>query len=87
MKIFLRLISVLFLCGVLNNSTQAQNQQLIDSLLNVLKTAKEDTGKVKCIYRLGQEMINYNPDTSIILSNQALTLAKKLSWKKASPVL
>jgi two-component system, NarL family, sensor histidine kinase UhpB len=82
MKKFLRFCSVLFLCGVLFNSAQAQNQQMIDSLLNVLKTVKEDTGKVKCIYLLGQEMIDYNPDTSIILSNQALTLAKKINWKK-----
>ncbi len=82
MKNILRLISGLFLCGVLFNSAQAQNQQKIDSLLNVLKTAKEDTGKVNQLNMLGWELMNSNPDTSTLLSTQALQLAEKKQWKK-----
>lgn len=82
MKYFLRLISLLFLCGVLFNSVQAQNQQKIDSLLNVLKTAKEDTNKVNRLNAIGWELMNINPDTSILLSTQALQLAEKNQWKK-----
>ena len=87
MKNFLRLISVLFLCGVLFNSAQGQNQQKIDSLLNLLKTAKEDTNKVIYLNDLGDEMVYSDPDTAIILGNQALSLAEKSGDKKASPIL
>jgi signal transduction histidine kinase len=82
MKNFLRLISVLLLCGVLFNSAQAQKQQKIDSLLNVLKTAKEDTNKVNHLYNLGRELLYSNPDTSMILGNQALSLSEKATSKK-----
>ena len=82
MKNFLRLISVLFLCGVLFNSAQGQNQQKIDSLLNLLKTAKEDTNKVIYLNDLSGEMVYSDPDTAIILGNQALSLAEKSGDKK-----
>ena len=82
MKKNLRLISLLFLCGVLFNSALAQNQQAIDSLLNVLKTAKEDTNKVNLLHNLGWELMYSNTDTAIILGNQALSLAEKSKWKK-----
>ena len=82
MKKNLRFISVLFLCGVLFNSALAQNQQAIDSLLNVLKTAKEDTNKVNLLHNLGWELMYSNTDTAIILGNQALALAEKSKWKK-----
>ncbi len=82
MKNFLCLISILFLFGVLFNSAQAQNQQKVDSLLNVLKTAKEDTNKVNQLNALGWELMNINPDTSTLLSTQALQLAEKKQWKK-----
>ncbi len=82
MKSFLRIISVLFLCGGLFNFAQAQNQQKIDSLLNVFKTAKDDTSKVNYLNELGRELIYSNLDTAIILGNQALSLAEKLEWKR-----
>jgi len=82
MKNFLRLLFVLFLFGVLFNSAQAQNQQKIESLLNVLKTAKEDTSKVNHLNDLGKILMNNNPDTAIIIGEQALSLSKKLQWKK-----
>ena len=61
----------------------AQNpQHKIDSLLQVLKTAKEDTSKVNTLIALGWELRNSNPDTSIILANQALSLSEKARSKK-----
>src|SRR5689334_25207145 len=63
-------------------STQAQNQNKIDSLLNVLKGAKEDTNKVNTLNDLGLELTNNNIDTSIILANQALSLSKNAKSKK-----
>ncbi|MBK6698944.1 MAG: tetratricopeptide repeat protein [Saprospiraceae bacterium] len=82
MKNFLRLISVLLLCGVLFNAAQAQKQQKIDSLMNLLKTAKEDTNKVNHLYNLGRELMYSNPDTAMILGNQALSLSEKATSKK-----
>lgn len=62
--------------------SSAQNQNTIDSLVNVLKTAKEDTSKVNAFNTLGRELINSNPDTAIALANQALLLSKKAGSKK-----
>lgn len=50
----------------------------VDSLLSFLKTDKEDTNKVNHLNTLGWELKNSNPDTSIILSNQALVLLNSL---------
>src|SRR5688572_5413230 len=72
--------SILF--SVLFISTQAQNQHKIDSLLNVLKTAKVDTAKANTLNVLGGELINVNSDTSIILATQALSLSEKTISKK-----
>ena len=58
--------------------TSAQNEK-IDSLLQVLKTAKEDTNKVNALNKLGAELKQSNPDTAIILSQQALQLSEKIA--------
>lgn len=60
----------------------AQHQQKIDSLLQVLSTAKEDTTKVNTLIALGTALSYSNPDTSIILANQALSLSEKAKSKK-----
>ena len=59
-----------------------QSQNKIDSLLSVLKGAHEDTGKVIILNALARALSSRNPDTSIILATQALTLAKKVTCKK-----
>jgi two-component system sensor histidine kinase UhpB len=84
MKIFLRLLFVLLLCGVLFNSAHAQNQLKVDSLLNLLKTAKEDTSKFNCLNDLAWRLMQSNPDTAIILGSQALSLSQKLKWKRGT---
>ncbi len=73
--------AVVFTAACLQICT-AQNQNMVDSLLNDLKRAKEDTGKVNTLNALGDEMLYINPDTSIIFANQALTLSEKLKSKK-----
>ena len=60
----------------------AQNQRIMDSLLHVLKTTKEDTNKVNALNSLGIALIGSNPDTSIILGKQALSLSEKVVSKK-----
>ncbi|HWY11834.1 MAG TPA: tetratricopeptide repeat protein [Bacteroidia bacterium] len=66
-------------------SVFAQNK-IIDSLLSQLKKDNEDTNKVKHLNALGWQMMYSNPDTSIALSNLALSLAEKLRWKKAKAI-
>ncbi|MFN0190350.1 MAG: tetratricopeptide repeat protein [Bacteroidia bacterium] len=82
MKKFLRLVSVLFLCTVLFHSAQGQNQQKMDSLRNVLKTVRDYKSKVNCLNDLSKEFMFSDPDTALLLSNQALELAEKSKWKK-----
>ena len=82
MKQSFLLVSVLFLCGFLCHRVQAQNQRKIDSLTNLLETSKEDTSKVNYLNELAWELMYRNPDTSIIIGNQSLSLSEKLEWKK-----
>ena len=56
-------------------------QNKIDSLLIIIKTDKPDTNKINHLNQLGWELMNSNPDTSILIGSQALQLAEKLSWK------
>lgn len=57
-------------------------QNKIDSLLSLLKKDKEDTNKVNHLNVLARELGSTNPDTSILLSTQALQLSEKQNWKK-----
>ena len=60
-------------------------QNKIDSLVTLLKTDKEDTNKVNHLNVLGRELMYINPDTAIILSNNALVIlseAKNLNEKE-----
>ncbi|HYV90313.1 MAG TPA: tetratricopeptide repeat protein [Chitinophagales bacterium] len=59
----------------------AQNNKQVDSLLSVLKIAKEDTGKVNTLNALADEFINNNPDTAIYFGSEALALATKLNYQ------
>ena len=63
-------------------STLFAQQSKTDSLLTLLKTDKPDTTKVNHLNDLGWQLMDDNPDTAIILSNQASTLAEKLQWEK-----
>jgi len=56
----------------------AQNSR-VDSFLNLIKTAKEDTCKVNHLNDLGWELMSSKPDTSVFLSKQALALASQIS--------
>ncbi|HYV92667.1 MAG TPA: tetratricopeptide repeat protein [Chitinophagales bacterium] len=58
--------------------TMAQ-QSKIDSLENLLKTAKEDTNKVNILYQLSEEC---NEEDILKYAMPALQLAEKLNYKK-----
>ena len=60
---------------------QKHEQEKIDSLFTVLKTAKEDTAKVNTLNFLANLIASNNPDTALYLANHALALAIKLNYK------
>jgi len=71
---FIRLFanaSAFFLFGSL---VFAQNS-MTDSLVSILRTAKEDSVKIKILNDLAWKLKNSNPDSSILLSGQALAIA------------
>ncbi len=53
-----------------------------DSLKNAILHGKEDTNKVNSLLNLGRVLESGNPDTSLILGNQALALSTKIHWSK-----
>ena len=73
----LLLISTVFLY-----LTVAHGQEnKVDSLLSRLKKDKEDTNKVNHLNALAWEYKYNNPDTAILLGNQALALAEKIKFE------
>ncbi len=79
---FLKLIFLALLCGIIFVSVQAQNKNKIDSLVNVLKMAKEDTNKVEVLVNLASQYLNNEPLTSLKYSKQSLALAQKLNYDR-----
>lgn len=85
-KISCRLLNytvVTVFCFVFSN-VFSQNSK-IDSLLSILKTASNDSNKVKTLFRLGYAY-NSNKvrkfDKTILLSNDILELSEKINFKK-----
>ncbi|MBC7862981.1 MAG: tetratricopeptide repeat protein [Bacteroidia bacterium] len=58
------------------------DNRIIDSLSLLLNHSKEDSNKVKTLNALAWNLKESNVDTSIVLSTQALLLAKKINWKR-----
>jgi tetratricopeptide (TPR) repeat protein len=55
-------------------------QSATDSLQNALRSVKADSSKVSLLNQLAWEMRTYKPDTSIVLSSMALSIAEKISY-------
>ena len=80
LKFYLLLIFFAFACC---KQSFAQSDRVVDSLMNILKTATEDTGKVNGLNALGRrfwETKQYEEGRKY--SNEALLLAEKLAYKK-----
>jgi len=73
-------ILLMLLCGA--GYTQKQGQAAIDSMLNDLPKAKEDTNRVILLNCLAFTYRLINPDEGIKYGQGALALATKLVWKK-----
>lgn len=78
MKLFYTILLVL-LPSVIH--AQMQERHVIDSLLNVLHGAKDDTNKVKLLNGISARYHTIDPAEGIKYAGQALELAKRLNWK------
>ncbi len=63
---------------ILNTLCLAQNTN-VDSLLTLLKKDKDDTSKVRHLNALGLILMYQNPDTAVLLANQALKIITPVS--------
>lgn len=59
--------------------TQKENS---NSLIVALKKSNPDTNRVKLLLQLSGELIYENPDTSLVLVDQAINLSEKINFKK-----
>ena len=72
-----------FLLFVLPFFSHSQNSRKIDSLLTLLKTAKEDTNKVKQLNKISSEYIAIDSiNNAMNYANAALQIAQNLNFKK-----
>jgi len=86
---FSRFTLCIVFCSLGYNAVFSQNKQ-IDSLLVVLKSAKEDTNKVNALNLIsmlfGDNGTKENGDSAFLYASQALALSKKLNYKKGTAV-
>ncbi|MEP6467895.1 MAG: hypothetical protein ABJB05_16410, partial [Parafilimonas sp.] len=59
-----------------------KGQRLTDSLQHSLLTAKEDTNKIKTLYRLAWAYTINDSATAFNYANKCLSLSKKINWQK-----
>lgn len=59
--------------------SQAQTKKA-DSLAALLSIEKIDSNKVRLMWQQASEMNNYNPEQAIVLTQQAIFLAKKINY-------
>jgi len=62
--------------------TGGERSRTTDSLRQVLRTYGQDTNRVNGLNNLASEIGSDNPDTAITIANEALSLSRKLKWKK-----
>jgi tetratricopeptide (TPR) repeat protein len=63
-------------------ATTYSQMNIRDSLLQILKTQRQDTARVKTLLRLASDLFISKPDTSIQLSIEALALSKRIDFSK-----
>ncbi|MCX6257058.1 MAG: tetratricopeptide repeat protein [Bacteroidia bacterium] len=80
--VFILLVTMFVAAKKLTVSGAIPEQDNKDSLLSILKNAREDTNKVNILNKLISECIKTNPDMAIVYATRALELADKLKWKK-----
>ena len=61
---------------------QSVRKAKIDSVINILNTAKEDTDKVMLLCSLAQRYPDYDPNKGIEVARQAIALSEKLQFER-----
>ncbi len=78
LKMRVKLVCIVASCLLMfTNFVISQNQQL-DSLRRLLKTDKADTNKVNHLIEIAWELADFNLDSALLLSNEALKLSISL---------
>ena len=77
-----RLLVILFLFLPIISFSKLQGKAYIDSLLQQLPNAINDTNKVKLLDRLSGKYWAYDPDKGLAYAQQELALAEKLGWNE-----
>jgi two-component system, NtrC family, sensor kinase len=80
MKILLIFLILIISCG--SAFSQEETFKDAERLLQELSQARTDTGRVVLKSRLSEAYRSNNPDTSLILANQALSKAREIGFKK-----
>ncbi len=78
-SLFYRILIIAF---VFFTSLSLQAKNKVDSLLTRLQQSIHDTDRINTLNELAWSLKYFNPDTAILLCNQALELARKTDWKK-----
>lgn len=73
------LVIISFLLLSLSGLSQ---KSIADSLRKSLNTETTDTGRVRLMWKLADAMNKYNPDSALVLAQEALYLAKKINDKE-----
>ena len=77
-----KILIILILLFTVNLTVFSQDKKKIDSLLNKLKIAKEDTNKVNLLNNLAYYYSKPNPDSAFLLGEEAFSLSKKINYTK-----
>jgi adenylate cyclase len=77
-----KIITLVALLFSFQQFTFSQDQRLVDSLLIVLETEKQDSNKVKILNRLSHAYLGNNPDKAMDYARKSLDLSGQINYKK-----
>ncbi|TXH21947.1 MAG: tetratricopeptide repeat protein [Chitinophagaceae bacterium] len=82
-KVFFRMRKILVILFIVSSyyCSYAQENSAIDSMLQVLKTAKEDSNKVLLLLSIGEQYERSVPETSKQYYQQSLAISQKIRYK------
>jgi tetratricopeptide (TPR) repeat protein len=79
MKIFFIVLIIVFASPAF---AQKKGKELLDSMLQQLPPAKEDTNKVKLLMSIAQLYVSLNPAEGFKYADAGFKLSQKLEWKR-----
>ncbi len=82
----LRSATILLIISICSIITYSQDIKKIDSLLEVINSAKHDTLKVEAYYKYGEALESTNPDTAMHFFLKGKQLAQKIGFDRGIAV-